>query len=158
MKRLTLLSALVLILLAACSSAPVATATPAPPTSTPIPPTATTPPTGFSGKVEYMGSAQGNILILALDHAPTKDENPAPVAIETYMGPSGEFSWPLPAGTYFITAFYTIGRDPQGPPLPNEPTIFCNPIHLGENELITLYIPLADADEGGVNKDCVASN
>lgn len=149
---------LFLLLLSACSSAPAATATPAPPTDTPIPPTATTPPNGFSGRVEYLGSAEGNILILALDHAPVKDENPAPVAIETYTGTSGEFTWELPAGTYYITAFFTIGRDPQGPPLPNEPSVSCNPIQLSENELITLYIPLADADAGGVNKDCVASN
>ncbi len=157
MKR-SIIAGILLLFLTSCQSAPQPTNTPVPPTETPIPPTSTPIPTGFSGKVEYLGSAQGNILILALDHAPAKDENPAPVAIETYVGSSGEFTWALPAGTYFITAFYTIGRDPQGPPLPNEPLVSCNPIQLSENEHLSLYIPLADADAGGVNKDCVVSN
>ena len=145
-----LFAAWAVILLASCS-APQPTATPAP-TDTPR------PPTGFSGKVEYTGAAEGNILILAMDHVPVQDEAPAPVAIETYMGTSGEFSWQLPTGTYYITAFYTIGRDPQGPPLPNEPLVSCNPIQLSENQHITLYIPLTDADAGGVNIDCVVAN
>lgn len=149
MKNLLVLASL-LVLLAACQpAAPTATATPAPPTATPI------PPTGITGSVSYTGSAQGGILILAVDHPPIQNENPAPVAIETYTGSSGEFTWELPAGTYYITAFFTIDREPQGPPLPNEPVVFCDPVQVNANETVHIEVILTDADAGGSGQACV---
>jgi hypothetical protein len=152
MKKLFIAS-IFLVLLAACQPpAPSATATPAPPTDTP------TPPTGIIGTVAYTGLSNGSILVLALDHAPAQNENPTPVAIETYRGNQGDFTWNLPAGTYFITAFFTIDREAQGPPLPNEPLIFCDPVQVTENQLTHINIDLTDEDAGGTNTSCLVQN
>ena len=142
-----------LIFLAACQpSAPAATYTPAPS------PTPTLPPTGISGSIAYTGSSNGSLLIFALDHAPAQNENPAPVAIETYDANGGNFLWELPAGTYFITAFLTIDREPQGPPLPNEPLVFCDPVSVNLNQTAQISITLTDKDAGGSNASCLIGN
>ena len=78
--------------------------------------------------------------------------------METYAGSSGEFNWELPPGTYFITTFFTIGRDPQGPPLSNEPVVFCDPVRVNANEMVQIQITLTDEDAGGSNQACVVNN
>lgn len=152
MKKL-IFASIFLILLAACQPpAPAATATPAPPTDTPI------PPTGIAGSVSYTDSSEGSILILVMDHIAAQNENPNPVAIETYNSNSGDFQWELEPGTYYITAFFTIGRDPQGPPLPTEPLVFCDPVQVNANETIQITITLTDEDAGGTNASCLTQN
>ena len=151
MKQLTRLVSLIVIILASCSTAPTQTPTPS---FTPIPPTETPVPPGIQGHVEYQGASNGSILILAVDHQPAQGENPEPVAIETYVSKSGDFFWELPAGTYYITAFFTIDRPPQGPPQPNEPLVFCNPIQIDENETVTIQVVLTDEAIGGFGASC----
>jgi hypothetical protein len=98
----------------------------------PVPPTLTTPPTGIAGRIEYTGASTGGLLVFAVDHPPVANESPVPAAITAFTATSGEFTWDLPAGTYYIIAFLTIDRPPQGPPLPNEPLIMCEPVTVAE--------------------------
>ena len=144
MRNLVLSSILFVFLVGCQPASPAATNTPGA-TNTPAPPTATpTPPTGIAGAVSYTGSSEGGILLLAVDQPPVQGENPVPVAIDTIDSANMEFQWELPAGTYYVTAFFTIGREPQGPPLPNEPVISCDPIQVAANETVQIQITLND--------------
>jgi len=169
--RSVFLASVLLILLTSCRAAateaplptsvpPTPTTTPLPPTPTvtPLPPTATTPPTGITGTVAYTGPLKGAILILALDHLPLPDQPPAPAAITTFDDISGQFRWDLPAGTYYIIAFLTIDRAPEGPAQANEPLVQCEPILLGANETVNVEVILTDEDVGGSEKACVKTD
>ncbi|MCL5429642.1 MAG: hypothetical protein M1347_07600 [Chloroflexi bacterium] len=155
MKRLVLFSSILLILLTACQAAPTSTPTPAPPTDTPIPPTATPLPFGIIGSVQYTGNSQGGLFVQVMDQPPAEGENPNPAQVSVFDTTSGEFMWELPPGTYYIVAFLTIDREPQGPPLPNEPVVSCDPIQLGADQTLTVQIDLNDSDMGGQTKSCV---
>lgn len=156
MKRIIILSSVLLFVLAACQTTPIPTPTPAPPTVTPIPPTATPLPFGILGSVRYTGASQGGIFVLVMDQIPAEGENPNPVQVSIFNTTSGDFVWELSPGTYYIVAFLTIDREPQGPPLPNEPTVSCDPIQLAADQTLTVQIDLNDSDIGGQTKSCVA--
>jgi len=137
---------------------PPPTATLPPPTATPAPPTATpTPlPTGMSVVVKYTGEKKGGILIYVDNQPPKPNQPPMPLQIATFKDvSSGELRWTLAPASYYITAFFTIGRAPEGPTLPNEPLILCNPIEVKANQNVSVEVILADADAGGKVKDCV---
>ncbi len=159
MKRVLLLSSGVLVLLAACgpSSPPGPTPTPAPPTQTPIPPTPTPVPSGIDGDVSYAGPSQGGILIFAMDHQAQENESPSPSAITAITAVAGQIHWNLTPGTYYILAFLTIDRPPEGPPQPNEPILSCDPVEVVAGQRLTLEVVLTDDDIGGGARSCLAS-
>jgi hypothetical protein len=157
MRRLYLLCTVALVLLAGCAPALVETSptAPPPPAHTPVPPTPTTPPTGIAGRIEYTGSSTGGLLVFAVDHPPVANESPVPAAITAFTATTGEFTWDLPAGTYYIIAFLTIDRPPEGPPLPNEPLILCEPVTVVADQMANVVVVLTDEDAGGADKACV---
>ncbi len=79
------------------------------------------------------------------------------MAITSFTETSGEFNWDLPAGTYYIVAFLTIDRPPQGPPQANEPTVSCQPVTVLANQTANVVVVLTDEDIGGASKACVAA-
>ena len=164
MKRLLLLSSVALIALSGCgpASPPGPTATLAPPTATlvptetPIPPTPTPVPSGIDGSVAYSGSSQAGILIFAVDQLPQQNENPSPSAITAITAMAGEIHWNLSPGVYYILAFATIGRPPQGPPLASEPVLNCEHVEVVAGERLLLNVVLTDDDIGGAMRSCLA--
>ncbi len=159
MRRLSLLCTVALLLLAGCRAAPAATTptAPPPPTQTPVPPTPTTPPTGIAGTIQYTGASTGGLLIFAVDHPPVPNEAPAPVAITPFAATAGEFHWDLPPGTYYIVAFLTIDRPPEGPPQADEPAVRCEPVTVVANQMVDVVVVLTDEDVGGADKACAAA-
>jgi hypothetical protein len=164
-KKILLLAITILVLLTSCQPAPTSNPTltpippsPQPPTLTPLPPTPTTPPTGISGTVKYTGPSKGGILIFVMDQPPKQNEAPQPAAVKTFTDVSGEFSWELPPATYYIIAFLTIDRAPEGPPKPNEPMVSCDPIELKANESVIVEVVLTDEAIGGKSEACVKGN
>ncbi|HZY44200.1 MAG TPA: hypothetical protein VFF70_05545, partial [Anaerolineae bacterium] len=110
MKRILFAIFVIMIALVGCQSAP--------PTTPPPPPTATpTPlPPGITGVVLYTGTQKGGLLILAMNQPPKPNEPPQAVKGATFADvSSGEFVWDLPPATYYLIAFFTIGRTPTGP-------------------------------------------
>ena len=151
-------ASIALLVLTSCQPAPNPTPTPGPtPTSAPPTPTPTPvpPPTGITGTVEYVGASTGGLLIFAQDHVPGPNEPPSPTAMTTFTDIAGEFDWDLPAGTYYIIAFLTIDRVPEGPPQPHEPVIRCAPIVVDNNVRVHVIVVLTDEDVGGQDKECV---
>ena len=124
-------------------------------TITPFPPTPTFPPSGIDGTVAYAGTSSGGILILLMDKMPVQNESPMPLEINTFTTISGEFNWNMPPGTYYIIAFLTINRQPEGPALPNEPLVFCDPIQVATNPRVTVKVALNNDDIGGKGKNCL---
>jgi hypothetical protein len=118
-------------------------------------PESTAAKTGISGTVKYSGDKSGGILIYATNQLPKPGEPPQPSAMNNFSGASGEFSWDLPAGTYYINAFMAIERQPQGPPQANEPSVSCNPVVLKADEQVNVDVILTDQDAGGKEKTCL---
>ena len=157
MMRVVTVASIALLALTGCQPAtpsptPGPTATSVPPAPTPTP---TPPPTGISGTVEYVGASTGGILVFAQDHVPGPNEPPSPTAISTFADVAGAFEWDLPAGTYYIIAFLTIDRAPEGPPQPGEPVVRCAPVEVGDGVRVSVEVVLTDEDIGGQDKACV---
>ncbi len=166
MKRRLYLAIVILMALASCQPAspaapsetpPPPTAVPTP-TATPVPPTPTAPPSGIAGSVRYDGGLTGGILVFATDRPPEPNVAPAPAAIATFTETSGEFRWDLPPGTYYILAFLTIDRPPEGPPQADEPVVRCAPIEIVSDETVSVQIVLTDGDIGGQERPCVLTD
>lgn len=111
--------------------------------------------TGISGTVKYTGASTGGIFIYASDQLPKPAEAPQPAATNQFNGSAGDFSWELAPGTWYIIAFFTIDRPPQGPTLPNEPLVTCDAITVKEGEVTSAEILLTDADAGGKTRSCL---
>lgn len=93
---------------------------------------------------------------MAMNQPPKPNEPPQAVKGATFADVStGEFDWNLPPATYYLIAFFTIGRAPEGPTLPNEPLVFCNPIEVKADQNVKVEVVLTDADVGGKSKECL---
>jgi hypothetical protein len=114
-------------------------------------------PSGIDGSIRYAGPSQGGLLIFAMDHLPEQNEAPSPTAISTFPSTSGEFHWDLPPGVYYVLAFVTIGRPPEGPPQANEPVLNCDAVEVVAGARVALDVILTDDDVGGGARSCLAS-
>ena len=90
-----------------------------------------------------------------MNQPPKANESPNATEVATFTDISGEFRWNLSPGTYYLIAFFTIERPPEGPTKPNEPLVFCTPIELKPDQNVKVEVVLADADSGGKTKECL---